>query len=404
MPSTDLRRLNQDDYQKIEYGIRRFEIYDTIDEMNDDGCKFYCTMGIDKDEDRLKDKSNNVDLTIVSPGAVIQSPGVFGSVVFLKYSYVILPSYIQNDILSQDSFQVFFTTEVDFRPGIVIDVGSTLYSDGINYGFRVDVNVDSVVVIANDGELRRFEFYHQFDFRLPHRIMIYRYFDTFSVSVDGENLASYKILDIGNIIFNSGTIGYISYSEYESRNVHTGDIEEVAMFSPPMSEGNIKKYFSDNTPFVKRGGNELIEYENIPVSLSYDLTYNKPTRLITSNFFGAEFKKIYTVDKYNNIEELTVENGKIDKENRSFIISNGFKIDNVSTLNEDNSGIEFVVGDKIPAITKLTSDTHVPIKIYMKFKIPDFWDKKNTYNIKLVLRPLSKMLRYSYERLKTEHL
>jgi hypothetical protein len=260
----------------------------------------------------------------------------------------------------------------------------------------VEVNIDSVTVVANDGTLRRMDLYYQFDFTFPQRIMIYRNLDSFSVSVDGENLATYTIEDIGNIIFSSGTVGYISYSESSSRNVATGDIEDIAMFSPPMSDDNVYRYFNENIPFIDRGGDTLIEFENIPVSLSYDLTYNKPTRLITSNFFGGKLKKIYLVDASGNIEMLTPseedEFTGIDKAQRSFTIPNGFKIDNVSTYHDD-SGVDFIVGEKIPAITKLTSDTHIPIKIYMKFKIPSFWDKKKTYNIKLVMRPLAQMLR-----------
>ena len=87
-------------------------------------------------------------------------------------------------------------------------------------------------------------------------------------------------------------------------------------------------------------------------------------------------------------------------ENRNIKINNGYRFQAISTFNYEEN-IDFNIGEKIPVLTKLTSDTHIPLKIYMKFKIPEWHDKKVTYNIRLLLKSLDKFLWYDFEKYKT---
>ncbi len=395
MPSSDLRRLNSDDYAAQGQLTSSFQIYDSIQSMIDDGCEFYTTMGIDDGDARLLEYINDTRMTITSPGAIIQTPGVYGRVIFLRYSHVTLPTYVQ-DTLAKDNFQIFITTEIDFRYGTILDMGSTSYSNYDNYGFRVDIGTDGVSIVANNIELNQLFFSYNFDFRFSHKIMIMKKLNVISVVINGLSLGFQKLEGAGNIVFAAGTVGRISYNESADKNVPTGDIENLAIFSPEMNPDTVEKFFKEESPFMDRRGTSAIIFDNIPVSLSYDLTYVNPIRMYVPNFFRTEFKKIYLIDESENIEII---DGADVKD--SIIVPNGFKIDNISTTNMQY-GIDYVFSQSMPALTKLTSDTHVPLRFYMKFKIPeDWWSKKTTYSIRLVLAPVSKMLRYVYKKYKT---
>jgi len=398
--STDLRKLNSDDFNTVSKGILDITAYSSYAEMQEDGCGFYCTMGIEDGESRLIDRIHDVEFDTIAPGAIQQTPGLYGQVVYTRYAYCILPMYVK-DILEETSFQLFFTTMKDFRPGVVIDIGTTNNYDGINSGFRVEVNPSSVIVYTNDGNLRISEFPYEFDFSFPHKILIDRKGDDISLSVDGTFISSKRHDNMLGILFMPEDVPYLSRDTMLDRNVSTGDIEDLAIFYEKMSDEKIDMYMIEDMPLIDRGGAEETVFNNVPAVLSYDLTYNKPTRIFISNFFGGDIQNIYVVNENNDVEVLSTENGMIAKDERSFYIEDGFKVDGVTTNNLEY-GVDFVIGERIPALTKFTSDTHIPLKIYMKFKIPEWWDKKNTYIMRLVLRPVGKMLRYSYEKLKTE--
>jgi hypothetical protein len=60
------------------------------------------------------------------------------------------------------------------------------------------------------------------------------------------------------------------------------------------------------------------------------------------------------------------------------------------------------ISEEIPVLTKLTSDTHIPLRIHMDFVVPTgFYDKDIVYNIRIVLKSLHKFLWYSFKRYKT---
>lgn len=399
MPSLDLRKLRSEDYAAQGKLVENFQIYQSVSDMIDDNCRFYTTMGIDDNDTRLHEVINDTRMSVTSPGAIVQTPGVHGGVIFLRYSYITLPSYV-NSILSGNDFQIVFTTEVDFRYGTILDIGTTYYSDSDNYGIRIDILADGILIVANSFETNQLFFSYEFDFRFIHKIMITKESNSVVVAVDGNVLGSKEIKGDGNIKFMPSARGMISYDSRGDRNSSAGDIEDFAIYSPSMSSENAKKFFFDDVPFIDRQGTQAIIFENIPVSLSYDLTYVNPARMMIPNFFGAIFKKIYLIDKDDNIDIIEPEDNS-SRELKSIVIQNGFKIHNVSTLNIED-GIDSLFSDRMPVLTKLTSDSHVPLRIYMKFKIPEmFWNKKTTYSLRLVLTPVAKMLRYGYTKYKT---
>jgi len=167
------------------------------------------------------------------------------------------------------------------------------------------------------------------------------------------------------------------------------------------------KYYNDIVPLIKPGGVEAIAEQNVPASLSYGLTYSKPTRIFIPNFFGGKFKNFYLINEagvVNVIGDNATQGYYLQNhepiENKAILIDNGFTIDTVTTLNYEED-IDFQIGTKIPVLTKLTSDVHIPLRIYMKFKLPEFYDNKIIYDMRLVLKSLKKFIWYSYKKYKT---
>ena len=395
-PSSELRRLNVDDYEKIQKGVQKIQIYDTIEDMKNDNCVFFTTMGIQDDSDYLTEEIHEIGMKVVSPGPILQRYGVNNKVIHLRYSYVVLPEYLK-DVLSGDSFQILFTTLKDFRFGTLIDFGATELADGNNYGFRVSIYSDFIEIIANNGTMQRFTFPYKFDTSMPHKIMIIKEQNKVSVIVDNTNLGIFSIDGSINIVFPEAVRGYISRNS-ENKGVSTGDIENLAIFAPMMSLENQKKFLEDELPVFILSDSDKIDIENTPVALSYSLTYQKPSKIITGNHFGGDIESIYLSDKRGVVEKISKGN-KISSDAKSFWIDNGYKIENVVTLIKDGQPI-----DNFPALTKLTSDTHIPLRIFMRFKVPEFWDRNLSFNISLVLRPIANLLRYSYKKPKTDYI
>ncbi len=402
MPSSSLRRLNQDDYRLQEQDPSRFRMYEDVGHMIGDGCVFYCSMSANKTSGLLKEEINNIEFPMTAPGAVIQVPGIFGLVVLTRYSYAKLPSYAI-DGLTDDKFQIFFSINKDFRYGTVLDFGSTEYSSGNNYGFRIDILPNNINIIANDGSLNRFSFVCSFDFGVPNKILIQRDGEKFALSINGILVEVKEIMGIGNIAFEVNTESYIAKIANGGRS-GAGEMEELAIFSTPMSSDYMDIYSYDALPFLYRGGGSAVVFDNIPLSLSYDLTYVNPVELFISNFFGGDVDKIYLINNVQNIISQSIAKSSTAKSSNftynTVVVPNGYKIHQVTTNNMVD-GIDYVVGTKMPVITKLTSDTHIPIKIRIKFQIPEWWNKKNTYNIRLMLRSVNKLLKYEYKKFKT---
>lgn len=406
-PSSELRPLSTEDRVLLQQSFTNYQVFPSETYMRDTGCFFYIRGGVEREAEGPYELMSGTYLTATAPGAFINTPGTFNSVLFLKYTYIEIPQTII-DNLSSSFFHLLFGTTEGFRSGTVFDFGSTNSATPPNYGFSLSLEPSGVTIVMNDGNFNTFHIAASIDFRFSHRFSILRSGDYLNVIMDGKILDTVDISNVGVILFNPAKKNYISARSLDSAsNVEAGDLEEIAFFSSQIDTQYIDKYYDDIVPLTQQGGTEAILYENIPLSLSYDLTYTKPTNIFIPNFFGAKFDKFYLVDSSGMINIIggtetsgSYLTGYEPIEHKSILIKTGFKFHSVTTENFEEN-IDFGVGDRIPVLTKLTSDVHIPLQIYMKFKIPDFHDRKITYNIRLVLKSLDKFLWYSYQKFKT---
>jgi len=406
-PSSVLRTLTSDDYTLQQQDLSNYQMFASATEMRDNGCLMYLRMDMQHNTDGPLDLISGGYFKATAPGAFITYPGAHEEVLFLKYTFVEVPQLTAN-VVRNTEFHMLFSTVAEFRAGTVFDFGSTNYSDGMNYGFRLDISTTGVTMIINDGDLNIYEFPFYIDLRFSHKWSILRTGASIVIVVDGT-VMSYRddILDTG-AIFENTSKNYISGRHVSERiNNEVGDLEEIAFFNARIPEEFMDKYYQEYAPILKKGGVAAIAYENIPASLSYDLTYSKPTEMFIPNFFGGEILKYYMVNSSGQVQVIADEavsaeyvTGMEPIPNKSLRINTGYKFDSILTGNLEHN-VDFYIGTKIPVLTKVTSDTHIPLKIYMKFKIPEWHDKQVKYNIRLVLKSLDKFLWYHFEKFKT---
>ena len=406
-PSSKLRKLTMADRDLLDKSFDNYQVFSDVQQMRDNGCVFYIHGDVRHDASGPFELISGQEITAIAPGAFIVTPGTFGDVLFTKYTYIDVPQQYMS-ALTGDKFTILFGTAPDFRQGLVFDFGSTNRSTPPNYGFSFRLDSSAATIVLNDGNFNSIVFPYSFDFRFMHRFSLIRTEGYLTLIMDGKVIGTEEIDTIGSLLFDSTRKNYISaISSTGGTNVFTGDFEEIAIFNGTVDDDIISKYYDDIVPIVKPGGINSIVYENIPLSLSYDLTYTKPTNIFIPNFFGAKFDKFYLVDRNGIINIIDKEQttssyltGYEPIENKSILIKNGFTFHSVTTNNYE-SDINFGIGERIPVLTKLTSDVHIPIRIYMKFKIPEFYNSKITYNIRLVMKSLTKFIWYSYKKYKT---
>ena len=406
-PSSKLRKLRHEDYLLQQEAFDNYQVFDDAQAMRDAGCSLYLRMDAEHEKPGPYDLISGTYLQATAPGAIITSSATFSNVMFLKYTYIELPAS-SVAALSSNDFQILFGTAEEFRPGTLFDFGSTSNSTPPNYGFRVDMATTGITIFVGDGDNHIIEMPFLVDFRFSHRFSIVRSGTNLIVVLDGEIAHAKTDVDFGNIVFDASRKNYISArAEDPARNVPGGDIEELAIFSSVLEDDTIVKYYDNIVPLIKKGGLASISYADVPVSLSYDLTYAKPTEFFIPNFFKAKIDKFYLVDAQGivniiggNASSSAYIDGYEPIEDKSVMIKKGFRFDNVTTFNFEEN-IDFAIGERIPVLTKLTSDVHIPLRIYMKFKIPSWHNRKIIYNIRLVLKSMQEFLWYSYKKYKT---
>ena len=384
-----------------------YQIFSSGQDMINKGCVFYCRMFVESGRSGPYEMVRGVDLPTYTPGDIIQTPGIFTDVLFTKYSYVKIPKYYEQNLFTTDEWTIMFRTNINFRPGVVVDFGASRMSDtDQNTGLYVEVQNSHLELIMNDGPLRLFDFlYDDMDFRFPHNFVIHRDSEMVRLIVDGEELQRFDCSDVGVVSFSPSLDNYISKYSISNRISSMGDIEELTIFNGFPEE--VIRFGEVGIPLLKKGGVEAIVQENIPHSLPYGLTYSKPTDFYIPNHFKSNFYKYYLKNKDNVVLVAGADTPLMNEsyrgdlepyEDMSLKIPNGFNVDTVITAELDGTD----TGEKVEVLTKLTSDVHNPLHIRLDFTVPEyFYDPKVTYSMKLRLKGVEKMLWYSYKRFKT---
>jgi hypothetical protein len=343
--STGLRLMNADDYNLIERGVSDKQIFLNMNEMTGEHCIFYSRMFIENGRIGPAELVRGVDLVAKTPGAPILIPGSFTRVLFLKYSHIEIPSIYVSNMFRTPSWALLFRTLPNFREGVLLDFGSTNFTEDTNYGARISINIESMEVILNDGNLNRFNFPLNVDFRFAHSWALRVTDDVLFLAIDGTLVATHDISNLGPVQYSATYPNFISKIATSGDNQYTGDIEELAWFDGPISDDKVNMFLEGLIPLLKKGGVDALESENIPHALSYGLTFTKPTDFYIPNYFNADFYKFYLKDKDDLVIIATTDAPAVNSSYRSdlepyhdksLLIPFGFNIDQVLAIENGN--------------------------------------------------------------------
>ena len=402
-PSSKVRKMSGVDLALMEAGVTSKQVFTGVPDLVQQGGVLYSRMHMENGATGPIDLVSGNEMTIVSPGAPILSPGIFTQVLFLKYSHIILPPSVSN-MFATKAWTILFKTNQNFREGKIIDIGAaaTRTTHGVNVGFALEIFVDNITVLMNDGQLRMFQFRETIDYRFAHSFLLSSDGEYLSLSVDGVLIGSLSVSGVGKVLMPTSTEYYISKNVVSGHPSFAGDIEELAMFTGNLSGDTIDSYFDGGKPLLKYGGASQLIEENIPAALSYGLTYVKPTDIYIPNNFHADFFKVYLKNAQDEILIAGFEDGFENSsyrddlepyEDKSIILPDGFHVHQVLAQE---------LKEEIPVLTKLTSDVHIPLRIHMDFIVPNHFYKKDiTFDMRLVLKSLDSFLWYSFQKFKT---
>lgn len=403
-PSSTLRKMSTDDYSLIADGVSSKQIFQNSEELQSKGCVFYSRLTVEDGRESTHELISNTNLIVKSPAAPVTVNGFFTRVLFMKYSYVSIPFSMAKTLLV-DNFTVMFRTLSSFRRGTLIDFGSTNYSDDTDYGFKLSFETSLISIVMNDGTYHNTQTVMDVDFRFPHSWVIIRDSERLRVLCDTDVIVDIDTSDIGSLAYSAlHSDCCISKNSVSGNMSAAGDIEELCIFDEVLEDGYVSDFLNGDIPVLKKDGASQLIAENIPNSMSYGLTFQKPTDIFIPNHFKADFFKIYLADRDGSVIVSTQE-PKVDSsyrddlepyEDMSLLLPDGFTIDNA--LASGTQGID----EEVDALTKITSDTHIPIRIHMDFTVPEmFYTKETVFNMRLVLKPLAKFIWYNYKKFKT---
>lgn len=410
-PSLELRSMSTEEVELSILDITNQYVYNDGIPV-DSGVKHYYTMNPSSSDGKLYNKCNGQqDLNIISTFATILSPGTYSNVVFLKYSHLefnVAESRVIWNAIANKTLSVFFSTTGSFRKGILFEYNfcntETQFS-----GFRVELYGDRLSIsVAGESDIFVYDFFSDTDFQESHKWSFGFNSGYISASKDGVLIQSYDTLNLVVAQDNADYPFLVGGTNSNDKIIHNGigDIEEfiIAQSMAPETESALYEMGKRLAP----DDLNIASSDQIPAQLSYGLTYVSPATVFIPNYFGATFDKFYLESNLGNIQIIGgavtnsayIEGGE-PYPDHSITIPNDYRVRSSTTNTFDDWDVDGVLGSKIKALTKLTSDTHIPLRVHMKFRLPEFYTKETKFNFALIMKSLDKYLRYEFKKFKT---
>ena len=357
----------------------------------------------------LKNKSiyeviNNKELDYESPfDKIYITNGLYESVVSLKTVRVDITEQLDEMFKDEKGFNICFKLLPNFREGTLIDYGSTQNENDKNYGFRLDVNRNSITLILNNGD--------KFEYLTVPVTLSFITANAFFIKVEYGGTVEIRINDqvfkyrrqFKKPVFQDGIKGFLSGLSVSKQTVETGDLAEVGLFGYYVDPKFRDKYLAME-PILPYPGIPKVQDTLTPVF--EDLTYSVPVKILLPQGTGSKKStkphKSYG-DMYLANDNSQVQKNEIDSFNRSSnyvetFIPVGWNV--FRTLGRPDPNFDNKT-DFIFMLKKLTSDIHIPLKIDIHFRLPEWWTKDMQLHMKLKMVPIGKSMWYPYEKYRT---
>ena len=381
---------------KSQFQTEYNAIFKTISDMrNNLNCIWYSSFHSHNEE--IIELTSNKEIPVITPfDTYYFVQAIYKNVLSFKDCRVDITKPLKVIFYEKDSNECFITfkTPTGFIEGVVIDYG---YDD--KSGFRLDIVKEGVDIYVNG---KKYHYAKNLIFNTNNSFVIYIKFDS-EVMIRINKDTTIRTKDkIPKPTIKDSDIAYISSFSKSNKYVETGNFEEFGIFKSFPNPDYIDRFleFDPFLPFIQQD-----QKKEIPIVLE-NLTFSCPASILIPNGFTSKedgnkktipFNKVYLEDQNSNIEVATYSKVK-NKDAVELNIPKNFNVYKVLG-NEDK-----YFDDKTEncyMIKKISTDTHIPIKIDIEFKIPEWWNKEMELKMELRLVPIGRMLWYHYKRFKT---
>ena len=424
--SSELQKMD-DASLKLAFTPDFTPIFDTLDDFkNTLGVCGYIPMY--PNESGLRDYLNGYYKIDTPYNVVYTKQGILKPVLDLNMSRInITPAAKQMFENADEKIYIFFKTTNHFNEGTVFDYSATYYyneAGKINTGFRLELKKNGIKITSNSGNKTPDEFFipMDIDFKTPRAFVINMNFDkNIVIHMNDQDDFIYKV-KIPKPVFNPDDECILSGEALSNKYVQTGNFEEFGFCLKGNNE-SFKKFLNFN-PFLQIA--DVKSNTDTPIPIVEGLTYSAPKTIYIPkgmDYTDADDYRTMTVSTTVAGLKQNIAEGELSKTNAAdtIYLAKNKEVRKAIIENENDmfSKIHMDIGEYVygsigkpdvdysgsteycKMLKKITSDTHIPVKITIRFKMPDWWTKDMNINMQLRMLPIGELVWYNYKKFKT---
>jgi len=434
-PSPFLREATDSELLSKVVDSSKFSIYENAEQMANDGCLHYWKMDIqpslNENTVSIDDKIGGMPLKFITNYSINYQIFDEVSTLDITRGYLQVSRSILNSL--KNGFYLMFKTLPNLKFGKVFSFGIENIN-GKYYGCEFYINETSISFVANNEDQRIWEKTCSIDWSFSQKVGIYFKHGILKIIVSKITLIDEEVST--NISFFENNIFVIAGKIISERRSPSrfGNISEFAIFDGDDNVG-AEKFVDTDKVFIRSSYLPTVQEEDGTPIISDNLTFKDDRMFFLPNYGDSpKFKEIQTRENYNvDTKQFTSEEyyniGSTSQRNNVFrlyaIDSSGYKTvlkkvpDNLRRQQDRPEDIIIAnklyripkrtrffgiiigndyTGRKFNSLTKLTSDTHYPLRIEIDISVPDYFKVENTYKFKLKLTSLDSFLYYNYAK------
>ena len=370
-----------------------YQIYESISAMKSDGAEHYTDLNMVIGEAYLKDQMGNLSLSSSQISIVSEYPVQYvrdGLLRYISLSRTYLSLGCWSMWLNYD-FSVLFRTSALFQGGTVFSFGS--YGGMDAYSLTIDR--DSVTILENG---RSHTFIAIVDWEQKQPVHFYVIGSTLRLQIGNLLIATIEM--IADRVASRTNI-YIGANRDKSGPSGISSISEFAVFSKTPNRDVLDEFFSGDKQFLRSPSIPSYQTLNVKPIFPNELTYDDDNLFFIPNYMGQQIFKIYIKDSGD--ETTVITRAPAEEYHDSDVIV----VTNKSFNMPDNNRAYGMFSDddldeRMIVLTKLTSDTHSPLKIVAPIEVPDWFEKGRKLMFNMNVRAIDKFITYTYKKYRDE--
>lgn len=383
-PSSDLRRANTKELSASATVLSNYQVYESTSEMVTDGIFVYNRL--DSEGSSILDIIGSQAFTIQQLGAELLIRKGYQSFRDMKNAYGIRSL---TGIMDRMNTVLMFKTLPFFRFGQLFSIGENTETSG----FEFHINESSVTISIKNGiDETVITAPAIVDWGLEHSMYVGFYQGILSVIVDDYVIIREPMSH--GLAAGDSILRYCAEKKYGYWTPsHAGNISELVISKNDIKDSAYDAFFTTGNPFIRSSSIPSVDVINMKPILPYNLTYTDDKSIFIPNYSNEPIYSLYRRESDGTLREFA--------KNDISVSENRYAFPNESRFEFLMIGDE--IGREMKALTKLTSDTHYPLKVEVKFKIPKWYNKKNKYFFSLSMKPVRKFLHYQFKKFKDEY-